>query len=97
MDEFEESMAMDSEEANSLEDIKEDIDVAVIGCYVNGPGESKHTDIGVTGGSPRNLIYIDGKPDHKVESTELADHLEKLIREKVKAKSEIEENLIIKN
>ena len=80
-----------------LEDIKEDIDVAVIGCYVNGPGESKHTDIGVTGGSPRNLIYIDGKPDHKVESSELADHLEELIREKVKAKSEIEENLIIKN
>ena len=41
-----------------LEDIKENIDVAVIGCYVNGPGESKHTDIGVTGGSPKNLIYI---------------------------------------
>ena len=36
-----------------LEDIKEDLDVAVIGCYVNGPGESKHTDIGVTGGSPK--------------------------------------------
>jgi (E)-4-hydroxy-3-methylbut-2-enyl-diphosphate synthase len=43
------------------------------------------------------LIYIDGKPDHKVESSDLADHLEKLIREKVKEKSEIEENLIIKN
>ena len=37
-----------------LEDIKENIDVAVIGCYVNGPGESKYTDIGVTGGSPKN-------------------------------------------
>ena len=42
-----------------LEDIKEDLDVAVIGCYVNGPGESKHTTIGVTGGSPKNLIYIE--------------------------------------
>ena len=79
-----------------LEDIKENIDVAVIGCYVNGPGESKHTDIGVTGGSPKNLIYIDGKPDHKVESADLADHLEKMIREKVKEKSKIEENLIAK-
>jgi len=67
-----------------LEDIKEDLDVAVIGCYVNGPGESKHTNIGVTGGSPKNLIYIDGKPDHKVDSSELADHLENLIRDKIK-------------
>ena len=80
-----------------LEDIKENIDVAVIGCYVNGPGESKHTNIGVTGGAPKNLIYIDGKPDHKIESIDLADHLEKLIREKVKENIEKEENLIIKN
>ena len=79
-----------------LEDVKEDIDVAVIGCYVNGPGESKHTDIGVTGGSPKNLIYIDGKPDHKVESADLADHLEKIIREKIKEKSKTQENLIAK-
>ena len=80
-----------------LEDIKEDLDVAVIGCYVNGPGESKHTDIGVTGGSPKNLIYINGKPDHKVDSDNLAEHLEALIRAKVKEKSEAKKNLIIKN
>ena len=80
-----------------LEDVKEDLDVAVIGCYVNGPGESKHTDIGVTGGSPKNLIYIDGKPDHKVASDDLADHLEKMIREKIKEKNALEENLIVKN
>ena len=80
-----------------LEDIKENIDVAVIGCYVNGPGESKHTDIGVTGGSPKNLIYVDGKPDHKIESGDLADHLEKMIRQKVKEKTEDEENLILKS
>ena len=80
-----------------LEDVKEDMDVAVIGCYVNGPGESKHTDIGVTGGSPKNLIYVDGKPDHKVTSDDLADHLEKMIREKIKEKNALEENLIAKN
>ena len=44
----------------------------------------------------KNLIYIDGKPDHKVESADLADHLEKMIRDKVKEKSKIEENLIAK-
>ena len=80
-----------------LDDIKEDLDVAVIGCYVNGPGESKHTTIGVTGGSPKNLIYIDGKPDHKVDSTELAEHLESLIREKIEKNKEQENNLILKS
>ena len=80
-----------------LDDIKEDLDVAVIGCYVNGPGESKHTTIGVTGGSPKNLIYIDGKPDHKVDSTELAEHLESLIRDKIEKNKEQENNLILKS
>ena len=80
-----------------LDDIKEDLDVAVIGCYVNGPGESKHTTIGVTGGSPKNLIYIDGKPDHKVDSTELAEHLEGLIRDKIEKNKEQENNLILKS
>ena len=79
-----------------LDDIKEDLDVAVIGCYVNGPGESKHTNIGVTGGSPKNLIYIDGKPDHKIDSSELAEHLESLIRDKIEKIKEQENNLILK-
>ena len=56
---------------------------------MNGPGESKHTNIGVTGGSPKNLIYIDGKPDHKVDSAELAEHLEGLIRDKIETIKEI--------
>ena len=80
-----------------LEDITEDLDVAVIGCYVNGPGESKHTTIGVTGGSPKNLIYIDGKPDHKIGSKDLADHLEKLIRDKVKKIKTDSVSLIVKS
>jgi len=80
-----------------LDDIKEDLDVAVIGCYVNGPGESKHTTIGVTGGSPKNLIYIDGKPDHKIDSTELAEHLESIIRDKIEIIKEQENNLILKS
>ena len=80
-----------------LDDVKEDLDVAVIGCYVNGPGESKHTTIGVTGGSPKNLIYIDGKPDHKIDSTELAEHLESLIRDKIEKIKEQEDNLILKS
>ena len=60
-----------------LEDIKESIDVAVIGCYVNGPGESKAAHVGLTGASLKSLIYIDGSPDHKIDNDEIINHLEK--------------------
>ena len=63
-----------------LADITEAIDVAVIGCYVNGPGESKAAAVGVTGASPANLIYINGKPSHKVSSGELVDEIETQVR-----------------
>ena len=36
-----------------FEDISDDIEIAIIGCYVNGPGESKAADIGLTGASPK--------------------------------------------
>jgi len=62
-----------------LEDIIEPIDVAVIGCVVNGPGEAREADVGLTGGEP-NLLYLDGKPDHKVADEDLLDELEKHIR-----------------
>jgi len=65
-----------------LEDITESLDVAVIGCVVNGPGEAREADIGLTGGSP-NLIYVDGEPDHKVGDDQLLDDLERTIRERL--------------
>ena len=67
-----------------LEDIRTPMDVAVIGCIVNGPGEAKEADIGLTGASPSNLIYIDGEPDHKVSNEAFIDHLEQVIREKAR-------------
>lgn len=63
-----------------LEDIRTPMDVAVIGCIVNGPGEAREADVGLTGASPSNLIYIDGEPDHKVSNEDFIDHLEKVIR-----------------
>jgi len=65
-----------------LEDITEPMDVAVIGCVVNGPGEAKEAAIGLTGGTP-NLLYVDGKPNHKVENEALVDELEKEIRQRI--------------
>lgn len=65
-----------------LEDITHPIDVAVIGCVVNGPGEAKEVSVGVTGGAP-NLLYINGKTDRKVDNQSLVDTLEANIRRQI--------------
>lgn len=71
-----------------LEDILEPMDVAVIGCIVNGPGEAKSAAIGLTGGEP-NLLYVDGKPNHKVENEALVDELEREIRQRIARQQQI--------
>ena len=84
-----------------LEDITVPMDVSIIGCIVNGPGEAKESDFGLTGGTPANLVYIDGKPDHKVEQENLVEQLEKEIRVKAQTKqAELEkaqQNIIAKS
>ena len=71
---------------NRLEDITVPMDVSIIGCIVNGPGEAKESDFGLTGGTPDNLVYLDGKPDHKLAQGNLVDQLEKEIRAKAQVK-----------
>ena len=66
-----------------FEDISDDIEVAIIGCYVNGPGESKAADIGLTGASPKNLMYINGEPSEKVSNESLVDRIESEVREQL--------------
>lgn len=70
-----------------LEDIRTPMDVSVIGCKVNGPGEAKEADIGVVGASPRSLVYRNGEKSHLIDTTRLADEIEAMVRAKV---SEIE-------
>ena len=65
--------------------IKESLDVSILGCVVNGLGEAAHTTIGITGGGKdRHNVYLNGKPDHKVTSDELVDHIVSLIETKAK-------------
>jgi (E)-4-hydroxy-3-methylbut-2-enyl-diphosphate synthase len=84
-----------------LEDIRTPMDVAVIGCIVNGPGEAKEADVGLTGATPSNLIYINGEPDHKVSNVDFLDHLEQVIRTRAAAleaeRSAQERDLIAKS
>ena len=77
-----------------LEDITTAIDVAVIGCIVNGPGEAKVAEIGLTGASPNNLVYVDGVPDHKIGNANLVDELEAMVRARVMEKQALEKDII---
>jgi (E)-4-hydroxy-3-methylbut-2-enyl-diphosphate synthase len=81
---------------NRLEDIKTPLDVAIIGCIVNGPGEAKEVDVGLTGGTPNNLMYVDGKKHHHIQNAELIDGLEKQIRDQVAAKEAADKDIITK-
>jgi (E)-4-hydroxy-3-methylbut-2-enyl-diphosphate synthase len=73
-----------------LEDIRESIDVAVIGCCVNGPGEARAAHVGLAGGSP-SLLYIDGKPAQKVDNANLVDAIERVVREQIERRRQSEE------
>ncbi|MBM3510759.1 MAG: flavodoxin-dependent (E)-4-hydroxy-3-methylbut-2-enyl-diphosphate synthase [Alphaproteobacteria bacterium] len=57
--------------------------LSVIGCVVNGPGEARETDIGLTGGGQgTHLVYLSGFADHKITDAQLVDHLVDLVEKK---------------
>ena len=59
---------------SKTEKIKKPIHVAIMGCAVNGPGESKKADIGIVGGpSGTNLLYKDGKIVGKIEKDNIVE------------------------
>ena len=58
-----------------LERYTEPIEVAVLGCAVNGIGEASHADFGITGAKNEGLIFAHGKPLRKVPQAELVDAL----------------------
>ena len=58
-----------------LENIKDPIAVAVMGCVVNGPGEAREADIGIAGGISEGLIFKKGKIIKKVSEEEIIDAL----------------------
>ena len=64
-----------------------DLKVAVMGCIVNGPGESKHADIGIslpgTGEAPAAPVFIDGKKAVTLRGEHIAEEFEKLVQDYV--------------
>ena len=68
-----------------LSHIKQPINLSIIGCVVNGPGEAAQTEIGLTGGGQdSNLLYLSGVPHSKVASSDIINKIVKLVEEKVK-------------
>jgi (E)-4-hydroxy-3-methylbut-2-enyl-diphosphate synthase len=60
--------------------------LSIIGCVVNGPGEAKETDIGITGGGNRtHMVYMAGTPDHKVSQDDMVEHIVELVEKRAAA------------
>jgi (E)-4-hydroxy-3-methylbut-2-enyl-diphosphate synthase len=71
-----------------LAHIKKPINLSIIGCVVNGPGEAAQTEIGLTGGGQdNNLLYLSGIPHTKVPSSKIIDRVVELVEEKIKDKN----------
>ncbi len=57
--------------------------LSVIGCVVNGPGEARETDIGLTGGGNNtHQVYVAGVPHHRLKDQSIVDHLVELVEKK---------------
>jgi (E)-4-hydroxy-3-methylbut-2-enyl-diphosphate synthase len=57
--------------------------LSVLGCVVNGPGEARESDIGLTGGgNGKHMVYLSGVTDHTVQSEDMIEHIVKLVEAK---------------
>ncbi|WP_421852131.1 flavodoxin-dependent (E)-4-hydroxy-3-methylbut-2-enyl-diphosphate synthase [Novosphingobium sp.] len=66
-----------------LSHIKTPISLSVLGCVVNGPGEARETDVGLTGGgNGKHMVYLSGVTDHTVQSEEMLEHIVALVEAK---------------
>lgn len=80
---------------NSMPDWKakhpgvEDMSVAVMGCVVNGPGESKHANIGIslpgTGERPTAPVYIDGEKSVTLKGDQIAEEFQRIVQQYVES------------
>jgi (E)-4-hydroxy-3-methylbut-2-enyl-diphosphate synthase len=66
-----------------LQHIHTPMSLSVLGCVVNGPGEARETDIGLTGGgNGKHMVYLAGVTDHHIQDAEMIDHIVKLVEAK---------------
>lgn len=68
-----------------LEDIVTPLDVSIIGCVVNGPGEALVSDLGLAGANRKSALYENGERVDRLDNDQLLDQLETRIRAKASA------------
>ena len=68
-----------------LAHISTPMSLSIIGCVVNGPGEALFTDIGFTGGGKgAGMVYMAGKPDHKMDNEQMVEHIVDLVEQRAR-------------
>ena len=66
-----------------LAHISTPVSLSIIGCVVNGPGEARETDVGITGGgSGSHKVYLNGVADHNIRDADKLDHIVKMVEQK---------------
>ncbi|WP_116089706.1 flavodoxin-dependent (E)-4-hydroxy-3-methylbut-2-enyl-diphosphate synthase [Sphingomonas crusticola] len=66
-----------------LTHIRTPMSLSVLGCVVNGPGEARETDIGLTGGgNGKHMVYLSGVTDHTVQDEDMIEHIVRLVEAK---------------
>ena len=66
-----------------LAHISTPLSLSVLGCVVNGPGEARETDIGITGGgNGKHMVYLSGVTDHHVQDADMINHIVRLVEAK---------------
>jgi len=72
-----------------VENIEENITVAVMGCVVNGPGEARKADIAVVGGKGKGIIYRKGKMVKVAKENEIIDAFKEVLEQVIAEKNGI--------
>ena len=67
-----------------LSHINQPLTVSIIGCVVNGPGEARETDIGLTGGGKgTHQIYVSGLANHRISNEDIVEHVVNLVERRL--------------
>ena len=68
---------------NALAHVTTPLSLSVLGCVVNGPGEARETDIGITGGGGgKHMVYLSGVTSHHIDEPSMVEHIVMLVEKK---------------
>lgn len=73
--------------ADRLYAVKDSLEIAIMGCVVNGPGEARHADLGITGAGDYILIFRKGEIVRRVKSAEADEAFSEELRTALREKS----------